>query len=920
MSFLRDYVPAACAMALWCFMAHAAMADERPARQPLPVATLARTMPIDFEKEILPIFKANCLACHNRTKAKASLVLETPADILKGGDSGPAVIAKQSDKSPLFRSAAHLDDPIMPPRENKVAAANLSAEQLALLKRWIDEGATGAVRGESIIKWQPIPQHLAPIYAVAVTRDGQYAAAGRGNQIAIYHLPTRKLCATIPAAHLDLVQSLAFSPDGTTLASGAYREIKLWRRSAPTRVTLAEAQGPVTAIISAAGRTAVGCADGSIRVIDDGGKTLSQWKAHDGSVVALDFSADGSRLSSISADKTLRLWDAVTAQSRGQLAFDSDPRALVDLHQSEGKIVVACADNTLRVCAPPAQQGGAMTEQRRPSAHSAPITSLARIPAQPAQFVSAGQDDAARVWDLTKDAAVRELKHGAAVAVAARPDGKRIATAGADNLVRLWDADGKLVAVIKGDRYLTEAAEEAERALVIAASDVAFHKARQAAADKEQKSQAERVKKATEALAAADKSLDEKHDAHFAAVTAKAAAEKAKAEKPDDKALADKVTFQTNHLRDQVRALEKAQLVRNTTLDELELARKASSAADAALAAAGAAVASAEASHKSVEAGAASAKKAATDSILAPRSIAFSPDGSLLAVGGVGRVHTFSTETGAAVDVIDVQTPSLRWVTFASDSRIHLAGDDRTITALSVAATWTLDATLAALPATGTPSADLPSDRVNALDFSSDGMRLAAGSGVPSRGGDVLLYDVPGRKLIKTYPDLHSDSVLSLDLSPDGRFLASGGADKFARILDLATDKPVRHFEGHTHHILGVAWKRDGRTLATAGADNVVKIWNAITGDRGKTIPGFSKEVTAVAYLGVTDQILSVSGDPRVRIVNEAGAEARSLTGALDFLHNAAVTADGKTIVAGGQDGVLRVWDAATQEPKASFK
>jgi len=49
-------------------------------------------------------------------------------------------------------------------------------------------------------------------------------------------------------------------------------------------------------------------------------------------------------------------------------------------------------------------------------------------------------------------------------------------------------------------------------------------------------------------------------------------------------------------------------------------------------------------------------------------------------------------------------------------------------------------------------------------------------------------------------------------------------------------------------------------------------------------------------------------------------ADVRSFTGAADFLHSAAVTPDGKVIVAGGQDGVLRVWDGATPEPKASFK
>src|SRR5437868_1939922 len=110
----------------------------------LPVAELQRTTPVDFEKEILPALSANCLACHNRTKAKADLVLETPADILKGGENGPAVVPKRAGDSLLLKSAAHRQEPVMPPKDNKVAAVDLTPEQLGLIKLWIDQGAAGA--------------------------------------------------------------------------------------------------------------------------------------------------------------------------------------------------------------------------------------------------------------------------------------------------------------------------------------------------------------------------------------------------------------------------------------------------------------------------------------------------------------------------------------------------------------------------------------------------------------------------------------------------------------------------------------------------------------------------------------------------------------------------------------------------------
>ncbi|MCH8829548.1 MAG: hypothetical protein IID45_08230, partial [Planctomycetes bacterium] len=57
--------------------------------QPIPIATLNRTAPVKFEKDILPLLRKSCLACHSATEAQGGLVLETPRTILKGGDRGP---------------------------------------------------------------------------------------------------------------------------------------------------------------------------------------------------------------------------------------------------------------------------------------------------------------------------------------------------------------------------------------------------------------------------------------------------------------------------------------------------------------------------------------------------------------------------------------------------------------------------------------------------------------------------------------------------------------------------------------------------------------------------------------------------------------------------------------------------------------
>ena len=100
---------------------------------PIPVTVPQRTEPVEFTREVYPVLKKNCLACHNTTKAKANLNLESPADMLRGGDGGPALAPGKSAESLIFKAAAHLDeDSAMPPKGNKVEAVALTSEQLGL--------------------------------------------------------------------------------------------------------------------------------------------------------------------------------------------------------------------------------------------------------------------------------------------------------------------------------------------------------------------------------------------------------------------------------------------------------------------------------------------------------------------------------------------------------------------------------------------------------------------------------------------------------------------------------------------------------------------------------------------------------------------------------------------------------------------
>jgi hypothetical protein len=219
--------------------------------EPIAIAEIQHQGDVDFEKEILPLFRRNCLACHSATEAESDLVLETPQTILKGGSEGPAVVAGKSAESLLLMMASRQKEPHMPPPDNDVKAKPLTSQELGLIKLWIDQGAKGDVKSaSSMITWQPLPPGINPIYAVAITADGQYAAASRANQIFLYHVPSKRELGRLTdralidkgiykqpgVADLDLIQSLKFSPDGQWLASGGFRKSRpaasgsIWRR------------------------------------------------------------------------------------------------------------------------------------------------------------------------------------------------------------------------------------------------------------------------------------------------------------------------------------------------------------------------------------------------------------------------------------------------------------------------------------------------------------------------------------------------------------------------------------------------------------------------------------------------------------------------------------------------------------------
>ena len=95
---------------------------------------------VDYTREVKPILAARCYACHGAPQQKAGLRLDTVALMKMGGDNGPAFVPGKWGESLLFRNVAAAGRKRMPPASE---GEPLKKGEIALLKQWIDQGATG---------------------------------------------------------------------------------------------------------------------------------------------------------------------------------------------------------------------------------------------------------------------------------------------------------------------------------------------------------------------------------------------------------------------------------------------------------------------------------------------------------------------------------------------------------------------------------------------------------------------------------------------------------------------------------------------------------------------------------------------------------------------------------------------------------
>ena len=330
-------------------------------------------------------------------------------------------------------------------------------------------------------------------------------------------------------------------------------------------------------------------------------------------------------------------------------------------------------------------------------------------------------------------------------------------------------------------------------------------------------------------------------------------------------------------------------------------------------------------------------------------SVAFSPDGKLLAGSdGDGEIRIWHVEDGRQLLSCRGHTSWVKSIAFApnnpQDPELQMlasSGEDQIIRL------WDL--------ATGQCYQDLRghSNWVWAIAISPTGEQLASAS----EDGTVMLWDLESGECLQCFTE-HQSSVCAVAFSPDGRTLASGGEDQTVRLWDLE-DGSVKLWQGHQGRIRTLAFSPDGNwlasggddatariwelatgnclqtldcqmriwslafpvkptsvpesILATGGDDQLIKIWDMTTGHCLKTFQGHSSKLWSVAFSPDGQTIASSSDDQTVKLWElETIRCIRTVQGYNNWIWAAALSPDGEQLASASEDGKLRLWETAT--------
>ena len=321
--------------------------------------------------------------------------------------------------------------------------------------------------------------------------------------------------------------------------------------------------------------------------------------------------------------------------------------------------------------------------------------------------------------------------------------------------------------------------------------------------------------------------------------------------------------------------------------------------------------------------------------------VSFSPDGAYLAAASEdGSIKVWDAVTGEIVSTPPRQS-GMYDVTFLADGRLATAGQDGTTrvwdplsgqqllvlagptsTVISVAgspdgeriATGAYDGSLRiwdAAPGRELLTIQEHNDIVWDVEYSPDGKRIVS----VSMGGTAKFWDADSGQLLMTLVkgSNPTDGLTSLAFSPDGEQIATGGFDGTITLWDSRSGNKMGTLSGHNSLVFDLAFSPDGARLASTAWDGTAKVWDLLSGKEITTYSGHGANsfVSGVTFSADGKRVFTAADDKFVRMWDATtGQELGVLSGEGKELYDVVLSPDGSLLAVSDQDGGITLWDA----------
>jgi RNA polymerase sigma factor (sigma-70 family) len=592
---------------------------------------------------------------------------------------------------------------------------------------------------------------------------------------------------TVRLRHGGPVNSVAFSPDGKTAATGGGQSdnvIRLWDTATSREVR--SFKGHTANINGLAftpdGKQIISCAmDQTVRLWDvASGAEVRQFRGHEAGVKALALAPDGKTAATSSDDQTVRLWDVATGTEQRSFALGNVGHGVA--FAADGKTLAA------------AVEGGSVV-----------------------------------LWETStgKELFNQSAHNGAALCVAFSPDGKTLATGGREKTVRLWDvSSGKQVRSF-------ESTSNVVQALAFAADGKALAVGVQAkpilvvdpASGKELRPFVGGSYGIRSVAFSPDSQTLLTGGGNHSAYLWDVATGKERFPYPGHNYAGsvsfapDGKTVRVGYQDQVVRVWDLAGKERHFILGTGFYRGKAAAfSPDGRLMAVGGAAGTGSAIRlfdldifKKVH-----ERKNETPI----HALAWSADGKALAVGGQdGSVRVVDANSFQVLHDLGKMEEGAVWtLELSPDGKLLAAAEGaegRRAAAGRTVRLWDLTSGKERPRLTG------PQAPIESIAFSPDGRWVAAGP----RGTNVWVWDARTGDVVAELRG-HTTWIYTVQFSPDSRTLASGSLDNTIRLWETTTWKERSRLEGHRGAVVSLAFAADGRTLASGSADSSVLVWD----------------------------------------------------------------------------------------------